>query len=140
LSAAKPTIALVARNALMGFAIGQPVLQPWCIEKTSSNSTDSQFYSINKYTQFNREIRVDNLKETTNWVSVTAIPCFRRMNFLFPQTISLFCAEQGIACNTPELQRKWTSGRDGKRQNGERSQKFPVIFPVLRESEGLRMG
>src|SRR5215467_403243 len=50
-----------------------------------ANSTDSQFYGIYKYIQFNRGIRVDNLKEKTNWVSGIAIPCFRRMNSLFPR-------------------------------------------------------
>src|SRR5258708_25981206 len=56
-----------------------------CLKKHGVNSTDSQFYGINKHTQFYREIRVDNLKEKTNWVSVTTIPCFRRMNSLFPR-------------------------------------------------------
>jgi hypothetical protein len=39
-----------------------------------------------------------------------------------------------------ELQRKWTPEPDGKRENDLKFQKFPVIFPVLREFRPAKGG
>jgi len=65
--------------------------------------------------------------------------------FLVPADEFPVLANQ-IRCSVPsretvhsalELQRKWTPEPSGKRRNGRKFQKFPVIFPVLRES-GVR--
>ena len=56
---------------------------------------------------------------------------------------SLFRAEQGIVRSALELQRKWAPAPGGKRENGRRFRKFPVIFPGLHpmcETEKLGTG
>src|SRR5262249_20461583 len=46
---------------------------------------------------------------------------------------SLFRSEPGNVCKILELQHKWTQVTSRKHRFGRKLQKFPVIFPVLRE-------
>src|SRR5215470_2937164 len=67
-------------------------LQPRCtISPGNVRKTTEQTRRIHNFMVYinifnlTGEFRVDNLEEKTNWVSGVAIPCFRRMNSLFPR-------------------------------------------------------
>src|SRR5215813_8140619 len=76
-----------------------------------------------------------NLKEKPDWVSGVRQSRFRQIKFpCFREQFSLFCAEPGIVRSPLESKQKLTPARGRKRQITPGSKKFPVIFPVPRES------
>jgi hypothetical protein len=75
------------------------------------------------------------LKEKENRYRSTAIACSNGGIPCFDKIHSLFRVEQGIIRNKLELLRKLASEHARKYRNGRKFQKFPVIFPVLREKE-----
>jgi hypothetical protein len=54
------------------------------------------------------------------------------------ESIPCFIPEQGIVRRALELQGKWTPEPGGRRRNGGKFQKFPAIFPALREKGAPR--
>jgi hypothetical protein len=93
------------------------------------------FCGINSSLHLWENIRTENLKEKANRYRSTAIPCSNGGIPCFCKTHSLFRAEQGIICNKLELHRKLASEPGGKFRKCRKLQKFPVIFPAIREKE-----
>ena len=70
---------------------------------------------------------------TMNYRSGEPIPCYGEKN-------PCFAAEQGIACKALGLLREMTVRLAKSIKKGQKFEKFPVLFPVCRESGNVGTG